>query len=186
MPEKIELRRALIPVLAARSRKGCIGRTALMKYMYLLQTVRGVPLGYRFTLYSYGPFDSDVLADLSVAEAFEAVKSELELYAGGYGYRIRADRNAQWLERRAGKLLARYTKDIEWVIKKFGDYTSAELELVGTIVYVDREIVSGRRRVGLEQVARLVHEVKPHFSEEKVLRFAHQLASDRMLHTAKA
>lgn len=185
MPEVIELRRALIPVLAAKSKGGGMGRTALMKYMYLLQTLRGVPLGYRFTLYSYGPFDSDVLADLSVAEAFEAVKSELELYPGGYGYRIRPDHNAEWVERRARKLLARYEKDVDWVIKKFGSYTSSELELVGTIVYVDRE-VGGKKRVGLEHVARLVHEVKPHFSQEKVLRYARQLASDRMLNVATA
>jgi hypothetical protein len=181
MPEANELRRALIPVLAARSRGGYMSRTALMKYMYLLQTLRGVPLGYRFTLYSYGPFDSDVLADLSIAEAFEAVKSELELYAGGYGYRIRPDHNAGWLERRAGKLLARYGKDIDWVVKKFGLYTSSELELVGTIVYVDRE-VAGKKRVGLDHVARLVHELKPHFSRDRVLHYARQLADDRMLH----
>ena len=37
------------------------GRTALMKFCYFLQSLRGVPLSYRFTLYSYGPFDSDVL-----------------------------------------------------------------------------------------------------------------------------
>ena len=28
------------------------GRTALMKFAYLLQTIRGVPLGYRFRLYN--------------------------------------------------------------------------------------------------------------------------------------
>jgi len=183
MPEIIELRRALISVLAAKSQGGCMGRTALMKYMYLLQTLRGVPLGYRFTLYSYGPFDADVLADLSVAEAFEAVKSELDLYPGGYGYKIRPDHNAEWIERRAGKLLARYSKDVDWVIRKFGGYSSSELELVGTIIYVDRE-VAGKKRTGLEDVARLVYEVKPHFSEAKVLNYARQLANDRMLQVA--
>jgi hypothetical protein len=29
-----------------------LGRTALMKYCYFLQTLRRVPLGYSFTLYS--------------------------------------------------------------------------------------------------------------------------------------
>ena len=66
MSDGNEARLALITVLAARSKGGYMGRTALMKYMYLLQTVRGLPLNYRFTLYSYGPFDADVLVDLSM------------------------------------------------------------------------------------------------------------------------
>jgi hypothetical protein len=181
MPDTSEPRRALISVLAAKSKGGYMGRTALMKYMYLLQTVRGVPLGYHFTLYSYGPFDSDVLVDLSVAEAFEAVESELELYSGGYGYKIRPADNSKWLEKRFEKFLTRYHKDVDWVINRFGSLTSAELELVGTIVYVDREVVSGKRRLDLVQVARMVHEVKPHFSQDKVLKYARQLANDRLL-----
>jgi len=180
MPDTSEFRLALIPVLAAKSKSSRMGRTALMKYMYLLQTVRRVPLGYHFTLYSYGPFDSDVLGDLSLAEALEAVKTEVKLYSGGYGYKIRPARNADWLKRRTEKLLLRYTKDVDWVIDKFGSLSSAELELVGTIVYVDRESASGKRP-GLEKIAKLVHELKPHFSEEKVLRYARQLADDRLL-----
>jgi hypothetical protein len=181
MPDIHEFRKALIPVLAARSKGGYLGRTALMKYMYLLQTVRGVPLGYRFTLYSYGPFDSDVLVDLSVAEGFEAVETELELYTGGYGYRIRPAHNAKWLEKRYEKILRKYDKDVDWVIKGFGSFSSAELELVGTIIYVDRETFVSRKRLGLNQVAKLVHEIKPHFSADKVLQYARRLADESIL-----
>jgi hypothetical protein len=176
-----ESRRALISLLASKSKHGHVGRTALMKYMYLLQTLRGVPLGYRFTLYSYGPFDSNVLVDLSVAEAFEAVESELELYSGGYGYKIRPARNAKWLQKRAEKFLSRYGKDIEWVIKNFGSFTSAELELVGTIVFVDREPIRRKGKSELTEIARLVHEVKTHFSREKILQYASRLADESLL-----
>lgn len=176
-----DFRRALIPVLAAKSKGGYLGRTALMKYMYLLQILRGVPLGYRFTLYSYGPFDSDVLADLSVAEALEAVESEVELYSGGYGYRIRAAHNAKWLEKSYEKFLRKYEKDVDWVVRNFGSFSSAELELVGTIIYVDRESRSPNKKMALDQVAKLVHEVKPHFSREKVLQYARRLADGSML-----
>ncbi len=65
-----------------------LGRTALMKYCYFLQTIRKVPLGYSFSLYSYGPFDSDVLSDLGSAEALGGVKTRVEYHPGGYGYRI--------------------------------------------------------------------------------------------------
>ena len=117
----------------------------------------------------------------SAGPSLEVVKTELELYAGGYGYRIRPSRNAKWLERRGEKFLARYSKDLNWVIKKFGNFTSAELELLGTIVYVDQEAIGGKRRVGLEQIAKFVHDVKPHFTEAKVLQYARQLANESVL-----
>ncbi len=68
-------RLALVTVLAEKmqERGGGLGRTRLMKFAYLLQTVKNVPLGYNFTLYSYGPFDSSVLGDLSYASVLQAV-----------------------------------------------------------------------------------------------------------------
>ena len=69
-------RLATIAYLCTRAPGEGIGRTAVMKLCYFLQTLKGVPLGYRFTLYSYGPFDSDVLSDLGTAESRKAVSSE--------------------------------------------------------------------------------------------------------------
>lgn len=101
MADLREARLALIPLMAAESRSGHIGRTALVKYMYFLQTLRGVPLGYRFSLYSYGPFDSEVLADLASAETLSAVQSDPVFYSGGYGYEIRPGARSEWVTRRA-------------------------------------------------------------------------------------
>ena len=55
-------RTASIAELVRKASAG-FGRTALMKCLYFLQTVHRVPLGYHFGLYTYGPFDSDVLSD---------------------------------------------------------------------------------------------------------------------------
>lgn len=52
---KETLRRAVLTALVKRAPKSP-GRTALMKFAYLLQAVRNVPLGYRFRLYNYGPY----------------------------------------------------------------------------------------------------------------------------------
>ena len=43
-------------------------KTVFMKQAYLLQEVYKVPLGYRFTLYAYGPYSPEVLADLDRAK----------------------------------------------------------------------------------------------------------------------
>ena len=50
---KDALRTAVLTALVTRAPKSP-GRTALMKFAYLLQMVRGVPLGYRFRLRNYG------------------------------------------------------------------------------------------------------------------------------------
>ena len=64
----------------AKSAKNAFGRTALMKLCYFLQEVKGVPLRYEFSLYSYGPFDSDVLADLQTAVELQILDSTVEHY----------------------------------------------------------------------------------------------------------
>lgn len=181
MTEQQEKRLAMIPTLVENSPNQQIGRTALMKYMYFLQTLRHVPLGYRFTLYSYGPFDSTVLADLSVAESLRAVTSKTILYSGGYGYEISTAEKSNWLRKRADKFVGRHEKDVRWVLNKFGQLSSALLELVSTIVYVDREALEKGKKLNLQNLCRQVHEIKPHFLETDIMRFAEALAKDKLL-----
>jgi uncharacterized protein len=164
------VRLSLIPVLAERHPTRHIGRTALMKYMYFLQTLRNVPLGYNFTIYSYGPFDSDVLADLSTAEALGAVRSTAVSFQGGYGYRIEATPTAERLKLRENSFLTQYDKDISWVIQEFGGLNSAELELASTIVYVDRELEETGNPEGKAGLIGLVNDIKSHFSRAQVER----------------
>ncbi|MGH9616745.1 MAG: hypothetical protein ACRD28_08380 [Acidobacteriaceae bacterium] len=168
MNEIYKARLSLIPILAEKHEGRYIGRTALMKYMYFLQTLRGVPLGYHFSMYSYGPFDSEVLSDLSSAEAMNIVSSMPVSFSGGYGYRIQASRNAQAAKQESGKFISQHENDVEWLFSKFGGMTSAELELASTIIYVDREFYGERKRFEPEQIVARVREIKPHFSQEQV------------------
>src|ERR1041384_2648386 len=87
MTDLTDARTAVIAYLAEHSPAKWIGRTALMKYCYFLQVLRDVPLGYNFTLYSYGPFDSTVLSDLGNAEALGIIEETPMLT--GYGYKIK-------------------------------------------------------------------------------------------------
>ncbi len=64
------------------------GRTVMMKLAYLLQTIRNVPLGYHFELYNYGPYDNDVLSDLSQAATLDAIDYQIVNYPGGMGTSI--------------------------------------------------------------------------------------------------
>jgi uncharacterized protein len=179
-----EQRMALISVLAEQSPKGTIGRTGVMKLLYFLQVLRDVPLDYRFTLYSYGPFDSDVLSDLADSEALGVVATTIRQFSGGYGYEITPGPNANWLQDRAVAFLRQHEKDIEWVVGNFGGLNSGQLELVSTIVYVDREAAENDQRPSLDDISEIVHEIKPHFSMDKIMEFAVWLSNSQLIRAA--
>jgi hypothetical protein len=179
--EIFKARLSLIPALAEQHPAGHIGRTALMKYMYFLQTLRDVPLGYRFSMYSYGPFDSDVLADLSSAEALSAVKASPIQFPGGYGYQIRPAAEAKSLKDLSSSFLAKYQPDIDWVLTEFGGLNSADLELASTIIYVDREFGDAENHVLVNDIERRVSDIKPHFSKSQISGMVNRLLQTGLL-----
>jgi uncharacterized protein len=181
MNEIDKFRLGLLPVLAERAPAGHIGRTALMKYLYFLQTVRGVPLRYSFSMYSYGPFDSAVLADLSSGETLNIVDVTPVEFSGGYGYRIKPGGRAEGAKKNAAQFLSKYSKDIDWLFSTFGNLNSAELELASTIVYVDRELLDLHQRAPIDVVTQRVHDIKPHFSREQVRGFVEGLIDEGVL-----
>ena len=58
---------------ALNARQLAKGEKLFVKLFYFLQELNGVPLGYDFRLFNYGPFDSEVLSDLSTACGLDAV-----------------------------------------------------------------------------------------------------------------
>jgi hypothetical protein len=173
MTDLTDARNALIAYLAEHSPSKWIGRTALMKYCYFLQVLRDVPLGYSFTLYSYGPFDSTVLSDLGDTEALGIIE-ETPLLTG-YGYKIKSAVSDKDLNELAGEFFKDYKEDIDWVIQEFGARSASDLELDSTIVYIDREASDANLELSEEQLVQQVRDVKPHFNESKIRRHVQAL-----------
>jgi hypothetical protein len=161
--DKLLQRIALIADLIGKAPAG-FGRTALMKCMYFLQTVRRVPLGYHFRLYTYGPFDSDVLSDLSLAERHGLVESRLSQFSGGYRYELQGGEHPRHVFEGARDFLDRYEDDIDWVIRVFGGRSARDLENASTLVFIDRSVAGKGDRITLGELARKVHDVKPHLA----------------------
>jgi hypothetical protein len=162
---------------------GRLGRTALMKLAYLLQTEKGLPLGYDFGLYTYGPFDRDVLNDLGMAEALGAVKSELVTFpsGSGYGYEFIPGVNREYVRRNAGGTLGGYEAAIRWALEEFGGRSAAELELLTTIIYADREAAQRREQLSTKKLAQKVGEVKPRFPEQHIVSKIEELNRKHLL-----
>ncbi len=163
-----------------------LGRTALMKLAYLLQTVKGMPLGYDFRLYTYGPFDSDVLNDLGTGEALGALKSEMIQFekAQGYGYVFSKGPVLKRVLKRAAPELADHETDIDWALKEFGQLSAPDLELVSTIIYADRESSEEKEELSFGELRRRVKEIKPRFSDGYIRARIRELARKGLLEAA--
>jgi uncharacterized protein len=157
-------RRLAVFVKFAEELKGNLGRTSLMKLCYFLQTVRDVPLQYSFSLYSYGPFDSEILSDLQMAENMNILEAEVEYYPGGYKYDIRTSEKSGKLVEIEKDFLAKYKKDIEWATQLFGNRSAAELELLSTILFVYEE----EQIKNEPKLAERVNSIKPHFTLDQI------------------
>jgi len=173
-------RMGLIAELAKRVQPSRFGRTALMKLLYLLQTVRNVRLGYDFRLYTHGPFDQNVLEDLEFAKGLDVVKVNINEYSyqsgfRGYGYRISKGKRSSVAEQNAKLFLKQHMPDIEWVVYEFGEKKAGELELIGTIVFVSREVESRKKSRSADELAKIVREIKPHFDIHTIKTAIHSL-----------
>jgi hypothetical protein len=140
-----------------------LGRTQLMKLLYFLQELKEIPLGYDFTLFTYGPFDSEVLSDLSTACGQEIVNEESVIYSQSYGYRIKPTSKADELSDQFCQEFPDLAGKVDEVVREFGACGAAELELRSTILFVDRECLGEGHMLQEDNIADRVRQIKPHF-----------------------
>jgi uncharacterized protein YwgA len=149
-------RYALIGEIARRAHS--LGRTALQKYLYLLQSNTDSEPLYDFSIYTYGPFSSQVLADLDVAESMGVV----QIAQTAYGYDISPGPEAQRITALAGEFLEPLAGNLDKIFKDFGHFNAKELELRSTIIYVFQEME--KTHEALTDLTNTVHEIKPGFT----------------------
>lgn len=160
-------RAAILARMVGASPGQKLGRTAVTKLMYFLQELKGIELGYDFRLYTYGPFDSEVLADLRYATSCGLLQEKTVLYPRGYGYEITVG-SGTGDTTSADSLDPATVQAVTDIVLTFASLSAAELELKSTILYVDREL----ERQGastLQAIADRVREVKPHFAASDIL-----------------
>ncbi len=174
-------RYALIPELAGRMRMVSqqFGKTALQKAMFLLQEIYGVDCGYDFTLYSYGPFDSQLLGDLDLVESWGCVKVE-SVKSGIGGFQIVPTEEAKTIRNKAAGLLddAATQTAIADLIRDYGGKSARELELRATLIYVDKDWkLRGGNPPSRRELYTTVREIKPRFSDAEMNSAIDELSS---------
>lgn len=151
------------------------GKTAIMKLIFILQEVYKVPLGYRFSLYTYGPYCSDVLSDLDYSEAINGVKIYHVVSEPG-GYNIEPSYEADGYIAKAKTFLDNHKGSINDMLKLFGKMTAKDLELRSTIVYIYKNYLKNRWEIDSTEIAGDVKELKPYFSTEQILEAYQELS----------
>jgi len=175
-------RYAVITELAKRykDKEGrVLGKTALQKLVFFLQEVRGVELGYEYTLYTYGPFSSALAADLDVANMMAVVDVKYDHDIGGY--EIAPTDQGLAIERYSKQWLKSVNPHIEAVFDGFGAFQTRALELRATIAYVAKDALVRQRPLTDDRLVSIVHELKPHFDVDTIHAALEELREEGFL-----
>ncbi|MDB4948888.1 MAG: hypothetical protein JWM27_1537 [Gemmatimonadetes bacterium] len=162
-------RYALVCELAGRladRNDGLFGKTALQKYVYLLQALFGVDCDYDFPLYTYGPFSADLLGDLDTVEGLGGVRVSYLPAVGGY--EIAPGEKSALIRHKAAGFLNQAAPKIDQLLADFGGFSAKDLELRATIVYADRDARRRRHPRSEEALVRTVQGIKPHFTTQTI------------------
>jgi len=113
--------------------KNRLGKTALQKLVYLLQEAYGIRLGYRFELYTYGPFDAALMGDMDYANAADWLNVE---YDQEEGYQITPGTDAADLAEFCEQIRSEAQEELGSLFENFGPMNARDLELRATLVSV--------------------------------------------------
>ena len=181
-----DTRTAVLARMVGNAPQQKLGRTQVMKLFYFLQELKGVGLGYDFRLFTYGPFDAEVLGDLATACSLEVVAEQTVIYARGYGYDITPGKHAGRLSQELERAAPALASQVDEVVREFGSLGAAELELRSTILFVDRELGQAGTVATAQDVAARVRQIKPHFTEATILDRIKQMKDKAWLENLSA
>jgi hypothetical protein len=163
-------------ILNILDKKPNLGKTAIMKIIFMLQQVKKMNLKYDFEIYTYGPYSSEVTEDVESLIQNQLVDSSMYLYNNYVGYRLSISENG----RSALSVLDESDENkINEILYFVEGKTAKDLELYSTIIYVNNLYV---KNSWVEQdVISNVHEIKPHFSYVKISDAYHKLKKENYI-----
>ena len=158
---------SIITELAKRDTN--IGKTAMMKFLYLLQTIYSVPLGYDFEIYTYGPYSQAVMSDIEFADYTGSIHiSSVEYPNGLNGYQINATDSGKDMVSKNQHVIDSYNEAIKSVVGFFSQRSAKELELYSTIVFVSSSFDKNGWDESQEEICSTVKQIKPYFTVEMI------------------
>lgn len=159
-----------------------VGKTGMMKLLYLLQTVYKVPLGYEFSIYTYGPYSQTVMSDIEYAEFSDYINISSITYSPDIaGYQINSTETGNKRLEMDKDFLDTYRNEIDQAISAFGRKSAKDLELYSTIVFVVATFMKEGLDASASSVCNTVKEIKPRFSNDVISAAYDDLDSKKLL-----
>ena len=157
----------------SQKRMGKVGHTYLQKLLYILQEVFSLDLGYKFKLYHYGPYSSELLGDIELLNHNGSIA--ISINPGGFGY------NFSLREERDVEIEIPLNEEIEHLISFLSDKSAKELESLATAHFVYKNLLRSGEEINREKISSIVNQLKTHLSIEEIERSIELLETKRMI-----
>lgn len=156
-----------------------LGKTALQKLLYLLQEVYGVDLGYRFELYTYGPYEAGVMRDVDYAKSLELLSID---YDYNNGYNITPGPKAQSLDDYKEFINSKHGSLFDQLFDQFGSKNARQLELSATLVLLAKDDPDCDNDVILNRIK----DIKPKYDKKELESALSELVDSNILTEARS
>jgi hypothetical protein len=154
-------RSALIATLVKdyRTRNLFCGETHVQKSVYFMQELFGVPLGFEFLLYVYGPFSFELQGHVASMRADDM----LTVRPLDYATTFEPGGQVSYLEKNLPRTIETYREAIDFAVKNLGPRGVKQLEPLATALYFTVQ----KDDRSIDDRARNIREVKPHILLEE-------------------
>ena len=174
--QRHSLQMALPSILVSRMKEASLDLTkeSFTDLVYILQEVHKIPLGYRFTLYVYGPQCTQLAAELDMSKLRGLVNVEYNPEAKST--RVTPGPKRKRIEEN-NRILADYERQIHDTVRTFGHLSPGELNIRSSIIYVWEQSseVHPEDLQKTDRVTKMMWALKPHQEEARVQKAIHEL-----------
>jgi len=142
-----------------------VGKKSIQKLIYFLQEEFGVDLNYRYKMYHYGPYCSELSDDLDIMDMMGTISIQDAPAMNGYTistkYEIKADIDAQ-------QFLESHKQKFDRLIEYFKERSAKVLELYATIHFVERVLRERGQESDKDCIVQKVKIMKPKYSDDDI------------------
>lgn len=160
--DRLERAALLLRLLEELHKQGSpCGQVHLQKAVYFAQGLMDIPLGFRFVLYRHGPFSFDLRDECTALRADHLLRfGSIQPWGAEYEPTDRKE----YLDGIYRDRVDRYSESIAFVAGTIGDKGGAELERLGTALFVTLDERTGSTA---EDRSSRVTDLKPHIPTDK-------------------
>lgn len=152
-------------VKSGQEKVKAVGHTLIQKLFYLLQTGKGIPLGYKFRLYHYGPYCSELWGDLNSLRDYGYVSIGTNEAGLGYEITVTPEGERYLADHRASPEVEEKVREL---LDLLGGQPVRRLEALATAHFVYQDIKAEGHHPDEAEVVGHVLRLKPHLSEHEV------------------